>query len=108
MFAGDSLTISVAASDSTLAGTIPLAYTYVAVNGAFLYTDSVDAHGAFSVQRTVKLRIPNGPLPSHNLSISSGVVPTIGASIADNLFIITVIDTVNSRRVGFGAPSGSF
>src|SRR5665213_557120 len=88
MYAGDSLIISLVASDSTASRQIPLASTFVGVNGAFTYEDDVDAHGAYVVRRTVRLRIPDGPLTSNNMSISIGVVPTIGATIASNSFII--------------------
>ena len=94
MYAGDSLIISLVASDSTASRKIPLLYTYVGVNGAFTYDDSVDAHGASVVQRTVRLRIPDGPLVSNDMSISIGVVPEAGATIQSSSFIITVLDTV--------------
>lgn len=96
MYAGDSLIISLVASDSTASRQIPLASTFVGVNGAFTYEDSVDAHGAFVVRRTVRLRIPDA-LASNSMSISIGAVPTIGATIEENSFIITVLDTVTSR-----------
>lgn len=94
MYAGDSLTISFVASDSTASRKIALLYTYVGVNGALTYDDSVDAHGASVVRRTVKLRIPDGPLASNDMSISIGVVPEVGATIQASSFIITVLDTV--------------
>ena len=108
MFAGDSLIISIVASDSTAARQIPLLYTYVGVNGAFTYEDSVDAHGASVVRRTVNLRIPDGPLPSNMMSISVGAVPTEGATIQENSFIITVLDTTTTRRVGAGRPGRAY
>lgn len=104
MYAGDSLIISIVASDSTATRQIPLLYTYVGVNGAFTYDDSVDAHGASVVRRTVNLRIPDS-LSSNVMSISIGAVPTEGATIQENSFIITVLDTVSSRRVGATAPA---
>jgi hypothetical protein len=94
MYAGDSLIISFVASDSTASRKIPLLYTYVGVNGALTYEDSVDAHRAFVVERTVRLRIPDGPPASSNMSISIGVVPAAGATIQSSSFIITVLDTV--------------
>ena len=107
MYAGDSLIISIVASDSTAARQIPLVYTYVGVNGAFVYDDSVDAHGASVVRRTVNLRIPDS-LASNIMSISIGAVPTTGATIQDNSFIITVLDTVTSRRVGARGPARAY
>lgn len=108
MFAGDSLIIEFIASDSTAARQIPLASTFVGVNGALTYEDSVDAHGAFVVHRTVRLRIPDGPLVSNLMSISVGAVPTIGATVGENSLIITVLDTVTSRRVGAKVPTVAY
>ncbi len=105
MFAGDSLIIEFIASDSTAARQIPLVYTFVGVNGPLTYEDSVDAHGAVVVHRTVRLRIPDGPLVSNLMRISIGAVPTEGATIEANSFIITVLDTVTSRRVGARIPA---
>jgi hypothetical protein len=42
----------------------------------------------------VNLHIPDGPLVSNSLTYSVDVVPTSGATIAENSFIITVLDTV--------------
>jgi hypothetical protein len=106
--AGDSLIIEFVASDSTAARQIPLASTFVGVNGAMTYEDSVDAHGAFVVHRTVRLRIPDGPLVSNLMRISIGAVPTEVATIEANSFIITVLDTVTSRRVGAKMPTVAY
>lgn len=94
MYAGDSLIITIDASDSTAARKIRLVRTSVGVNGALTYTDVVSADSAYHVHRTVNLRIPDGPLVSNSLTYSVEVVPTSGATIAENSFIITVLDTV--------------
>lgn len=108
MYAGDSLIIEFVASDSTASRQIPLASTFVGVNGALTYEDSVDAHGAVVVHRTVRLRIPDGPLASNLMSISVGAVPTIGATIEANSLIITVLDTMTSHRVGAKMPTVAY
>jgi hypothetical protein len=105
MYAGDSLIITLDASDSTDASKIHLANTYVGVQGVVTYEDRVDAGGAYRVQRSVRLRIPDGPLASNNLNYTVGVVPTVGATIQANSIIITVLDTVTVRRVGASFPT---
>jgi hypothetical protein len=94
MYAGDSLIITIDATDSTAVRKIPLIRTSVGVNGALTYEDNVSADSAYHVHRTVNLRIPDGPLASNNLTYSINVVPATGATIAANSFIITVLDTV--------------
>jgi hypothetical protein len=105
MYAGDSLIISLDASDSTDVRKIHLASTRVGVQGVVTYEDNVDAGGAYHVQRSVRLRIPDGPLASNTLTYTVGVVPTVGATIAANSVIITVLDTVTVRRVGTAFPT---
>jgi hypothetical protein len=107
MYAGDSLIIILDASDSTAARKIRLIRTSVSVNGALTYDDNVSADSAYSVHRIVSLRIPDGPLASSSLTYSVAVVPTSGATIEANSFIITVLDTVSARRVMQANPATS-
>jgi len=67
IYPGDSLIVDISATDSSSAGRLALEFTTVSVSGAFAYHDSVDAHGASLVNRSVRFRLPPGTATTNSV-----------------------------------------